>query len=393
MDQNKSNPYQRRQHSPYSRPASSSSSLYRSPARRSPRPASSPTPRPQPRQHSIWPSLFTGCALGVTLAVLALAITVVTGIYSLQNGKVSIPMITPTKQTISMEEIVTIPLSSISQIVVCDVIGDVVLKADPTVNSPTVTIIKKVQASSQAEADQEFQYMAVTVQPPETVTKSLSCTRLQAITTSISDRSLPATTPTGVTSNTLITNVTFPAGFNYDTTSVDLTIAIPPNALPTTGPSTTVNVESAGNIAVDGISGILNIKDDSGNPQDRSNITVTHAALADGSRLSTSGAIIFNGYLAEASDSNKTAYYILEGEQRIDVTLPSNINVTLDAYAVSGSINSQFPLQHNLLQKDQDMMSYHGPLNAAMSPPVNAQLTLHVGIGNVNIHEAQAPLA
>jgi hypothetical protein len=302
-------------------------------------------------------------------------------------------MITPTKQTISMEEIVTIPLSSISQIVVCDVIGDVVLKADPTVNSPTVTIIKKVQASSQAEADQEFQYMAVTVQPPETVTKSLSCTRLQAITTSISDRSLPATTPTGVTSNTLITNVTFPAGFNYDTTSVDLTIAIPPNALPTTGPSTTVNVESAGNIAVDGISGILNIKDDSGNPQDRSNITVTHAALADGSRLSTSGAIIFNGYLAEASDSNKTAYYILEGEQRIDVTLPSNINVTLDAYAVSGSINSQFPLQHNLLQKDQDMMSYHGPLNAAMSPPVNAQLTLHVGIGNVNIHEAQAPLA
>ena len=301
-----------------------------------------------------------------------------------------------------MEEIVTVPLSSISQIVVCDVIGDVVLKADPTVNYPTVTITKKVQASNQAEADQQFQHMAVTVQPPGTVIKPLSCTRQQATTTpdnsistpaSISNSSLPATTASGVTSNTLIANVTFPAGFNRDTASVDLTIAIPPNALPTTGPSTTVNVESAGNISVDGISGILNIKDDSGNPQNRSNITVTHAALADGSRLSTSGAITFNGYLAEAPDPNKTAYYILEGEQQIDVTLPSNINVTLDAYAVSGSINSQFPLQRSLLQKDQDMMSYHGPLNTSMSPPVNAQLTLHVGIGNVNIHEAQAPQA
>ncbi len=297
-----------------------------------------------------------------------------------------------------MEEIVTVPLSSISQIVVCNVIGDVVLKADPTVNYPTVTITKKVQASNQAEADQEFQHMAVTVQPPETVTKPLSCTGLQATTipdnaTSkpISNSSSPATTASGVTSNTLIANVTFPAGFNRDMASVDLTIAIPPNALPTIGPSTTVNVESAGNISVDGISGILNIKVDSGNIQNRSNITVTHAALADGSRLSTSGAITFNGYLAEASDPSKTAYYILEGEQQIDVTLPSNVNVTLDAYAVSGSINSQFPLQHSLLQKDQDMMSYHGPLNASMSPPVNAQLTLHVGIGNVNIHEAQAP--
>jgi hypothetical protein len=311
-------------------------------------------------------------------------------------------MITPAKQTISMEEIVTIPLNSISQIIVCDVIGDVVLEADPTVNNPTVTITKKVQASNQAEADQEFQHMAVTVQPPGTITEPLSCTRLQATATpdnatstptSTSNRSLPAITAAGVTSNTLIANVTFPAGFNRDTASVDLTIAIPPNALPTTGPSTTVNVESAGNISVDGISGILNIKDDSGNPQNRSNIKVTHAALADGSRLSTSGAITFNGYLAEASDPNETAYYILEGEQRIDVTLPSNINVTLDAYAVSGSINSQFPLQHNLLQKDQDMTSYHGPLNASTSPPVNAQLTLHVGIGNVNIHEAQAPQA
>ena len=135
----------------------------------------------------------------------------------------------------------------------------------------------------------------------------------------------------------------------------------------------------------------LNIKDNRGNPQNNNDITVTHAALADGSRLSTAGAITFNGYLAQAADPNQTAFYTLEGEKQIDITLPSNINVTLEAYAVNGSINSQIPLQQDLLQKDKDMTSYHGPLNVSASPPVNAQLTLHVGLGNVNIHQAQSP--
>ena len=391
------------QRPPSSRPARSSSPRYRSPATRLPHRSSSRTsyartPRPQPQQRSIWPSLFTGCAIGVVLAVLALAIIVMTGIYSLQNGKLSIPVLTPAIQTISTQETQTVPLSSISQIVVCNVIGDVVLKADPAASNPTVTIIKKVQVSSQTEADQEFQHMAVAVQPLEPVTGPLSCTKPQATTTPSDTTSTapeankpslsPITTP-GDSSNTLMANVTLPSGSTN--ASVDLTITIPPNALPTTGPSTIVNIESAGNISVDGVSGVLNIKDNRGNPQNNNDITVTHAALADGSRLSTAGAITFNGYLAQATDPNQTAFYTLEGEKQIDITLPSNINVTLEAYAVNGSINSQFPLQQDLLQKDKDMTSYHGPLNSSASPPVNAQLTLHVGIGNVNINKAPAP--
>jgi hypothetical protein len=173
--------------------------------------------------------------------------------------------------------------------------------------------------------------------------------------------------------------------------STDLIITLPPNRLPNTGPSAKVTIESAGNISIDGVSGILNIKDASGNAQNNDDIKIIHAALADGSRLSTPGSIIFDGYLAQATDPNKTAFYILEGEKQVDVTLPSNTNVTLDAYAVSGSINSQFSLQQSLLQKDKDMTSYHGPLNASVGPPVNAQLTLHVGIGDVNIKRAQTP--
>jgi hypothetical protein len=137
----------------------------------------------------------------------------------------------------------------------------------------------------------------------------------------------------------------------------------------------------------------LNIKDNRGNPQNNNDIKITHVALADGSRLSTAGAITFNGYLAQALDPNQTAFYTLEGEKQIDITLPSNINVTLEAYAVSGLINSQFPLQQDLLQKDKDTTSYHGPLNTSASPPVNAQLTLHVGIGNVNVNKSTAPVA
>ena len=244
--------------------------------------------------------------------------------------------------------------------------------------------------------------MAVAVQPPETVTGPLSCARLQTtatldnttlIPTQTSNTSSPATTAAGDTSNTLTTNVTFssrPSSTNH-IASVDLTIALPPNALPTIGPSTIVNIESAGSISLDGISGVLNIKGDSGNPQNSNDIKVTHAALADGSRLSTTGAITFNGYLAKAFDPNKTAFYTLQGEKQIDITLPSNTNVTLEAYAVSGSISSQFPLQQNLLQKDKDTTSYHGPLNSSAGPAVNEQLTLHVGIGNVNINKAPAP--
>jgi hypothetical protein len=396
-------PYPHPARSSSSRPVRSSSSPYRAPATRSPNPPSSRTAYtrklpPEMHQRRVWPFVFMGCAIGIVMTVLTLAIIVMTGIYSLQNGKLSIPVISPTSRTISTEETQTVPLSTISQIVVCDVIGNVVVKADPTASNPTMTITKKVQASSQAAADQEFQRMAVTVQPPQTLTGPLSCARLQATTTpsnttflptQTSNSSSPATTTTDNTSSTLIANVTFPAG--PSNASVDLTITIPPNVLPSTGPSAIVNIESAGNISVDGISGVLNIKDDSGNPQNNNDIKVTHAALADGSRLSTAGDITFNGYLAQASDPNKTAFYILEGEKQVDVTLPSNTNVTLDAYAVSGSINSQFSLEQALLQKDKDMTSYHGPLNSSASPPVNAQLTLHVGIGNVNIYQAQTP--
>jgi hypothetical protein len=383
-----------RQRRSYPRPARSSPS----PVTRSPYPPSSRSsrarePHAQSRQSSVWPSLLTGCAIGVILAVFALAAIVMTGIYSLQNGKISIPLITPANRTISTQETLTVPLSSISQIVVCDVIGNVILKADPTISKPTVTVTKNVQASSQTAADQQFQQIVVTMQPPETVTEPLSCTRLQATATpsqpiQTNETSSPATT-TRTTSTTLTVNVTMPPGSSN--ASVDMTIVLPPNVLPASGPSTIVSVETAGNISIDGISGILNIKNDSGNPQNSNEIKVMHAALADGSRLSTTGAISFDGYLAQASDPNKTAFYILEGEKQIDITLPSTINVTLEAYAVSGSINSQIPLQQNLLQKDKGMTSYHGPLNVSVGPPVNAQLTLHVGLGNVNIHQAQSP--
>lgn len=386
------------QRRPYPRSARSSSS----PVTHSPYPPSSRSsrtrePHAQSRQPSVWLSLLTGCAIGVILAVLALATIIMTGMYSLQNGKISIPLITPANRTISTQETLTVPLSSISQIVVCDVIGNVILKADPTVSKPTVNVTKHVQASSQTAADQQFQHIVTTIQPPETVTEPLSCTRLQATATpsgipslpiQTSDTSSPATT-TGTTSATLTVNVTLPSGSSN--ASVDMTIALPPNVLPASGPSTIVSIETAGNISIDGISGILNIKNDSGNPQNSNAIKVMHAALADGSRLSTTGNISFGGYLAQASDPNKTAFYILEGEKQIDVTLPSTINVTLEAYAVSGSIDSQFPLQQNLLQKDKGMTSYHGPLNVSVGPPVNAQLTLHVGLGNVNIHKAQSP--
>ncbi|GAC1364604.1 MAG: hypothetical protein NVSMB44_24260 [Ktedonobacteraceae bacterium] len=352
------------------------------------------------RKRSVWPALLGGCALGIFLVVLAAALVVVFAIRNLQGGGTiaSLPGMISMK-SFTKNEAQGLQLSQVSQILVCDQVGNVTLHVDPTITKPMLTTRKTVRASNQAGADDELKKLVVEVQPPGTITHTLACARSQGTPTTQGTPTATGTPPTspnppnsstgaaGATGNaatTLIVNVLFP---NADSLNhaVDLNIALPPGALLSeNGPSLPVDVEAPrGDINVDGVSGVLNIRGGTGN------VTVKHAVLADGSHIETAqGNVTFNGFLATTPGSTgQNARYIFQSEHNVDVTLPANINVTLDANTNVGTISSDFPISPT---NDNGAMSYHGPLNTASSAATKptATLVVDVSTGNVTIHRS-----
>src|SRR5450432_2868749 len=131
------------------------------------------------RRRRVWPLLLAGCGLGVFLTVLAAAIIVFLAIRTTQgNSFGSLPIIGGAK-TYTKEDITQVQLSAISQIQVCDKIGNVSIQVDPTASTPAVTTTKIVHMNSQTAANQEFQRIGVEVQPPNTITDPLTCTQSQ----------------------------------------------------------------------------------------------------------------------------------------------------------------------------------------------------------------------
>ncbi len=150
--------------------------------------ANEPSPRYQrrpQRKRSVWPALLGGCALGVFLVVLAAALVVAFAIHNLQNGGTiaNIPGMISMK-SFSKDEAQELPLSQVSQILVCDQVGNVTLRVDPTLSKPAVTTKKTVRALNQADANKALQQIIIEVQPPNTITHPLTCARSQVMPTS-----------------------------------------------------------------------------------------------------------------------------------------------------------------------------------------------------------------
>ncbi len=99
---------------------------------------------PQVRQHprrkrGVWPILLAGCGLGIFTTVLAAGIVVFLAFRAGQGGGMGgLPGLGNT-QTFTQDNTQTIPLSTISQIQVCDKIGNVTIKVDPQATTPIVT--------------------------------------------------------------------------------------------------------------------------------------------------------------------------------------------------------------------------------------------------------------
>ena len=362
-----------------------SSAYYSTPPRRSPAPGEPVRSRPVVRRHSrrrksSLPSMLLGCGLGMLVTVgLAIAVVLYFVVPSLKNGGTPINPFNPLHQ-FTKEESATTPITSLGAVEVCTKIGNVSLLVDP--NSATTTIISKktVQATSQGDAQQKFAQMKVEVQPPATVTQPLTCTRLPKPTN--------AQDPTA-SGEALIVNVVFPTtgGLAQETTaSTDITIHIPPGILPQT-PSLQVGVEApVGNITVQGLSGVYSLHGNTGA------IKVTQAILASGSRLETGQkGVTFNGLLLippTATTNDPARYYIRSEQGDIDVTLPANLNIQTNLTTNIGKIKSDFPIQPQKDPKDENSMSYNGPLNPPAGAPAPAALNLDVSIGNITIHKA-----
>ncbi len=330
-----------------------------------------------PRRKRTWPALFGGCLIGMLITLLALGIFIFYTIHSLSGGT-TLPNLPGVPVTHAFSQKTTRNLSAqqitqITQIVVCDPAGNVNLTVAPTQSNTTVQTTETVHEMNQANANKKFQQFAVEIQPPDSIKHASSCPASSSTTTNTSG------------AHTLTINVSLP-GNDTTNTGADLAIALPAQAIDNSnGPSTQVTVNAArGNITVAGLSGSFNLQSNTGN------ITVKGAVLTDGSQLSTSqGNILFTGFLSDtSSNKNASARYIMQSEHAIDVTLPANTNVLLDANTNAGAITSDFPLN---VQKNGSSASYNGPLNPGTGSNPSATLILDVSIGNVTIHKLQTP--
>jgi hypothetical protein len=334
--------------------------------------------------------LLAGCGLGVFLTVLAAAVIVFLAIRTTQgNSFGSLPILGGAKPYLK-EDTTQVQLATISQIQVCDKIGNVSIQVDPTATTTTVKTTKIVHVNNPTAAEQEFQRIGVEIQPPGTITDPLTCTRSQPTTVPTTVTSSTASTPTppatnGSASSALTVNIHLPTSnglLQADSDTVNIAIILPQSVLPPDGPTMQLDIEApVGNIAIDGISGLMNVIGDKGN------IQMKNGVLTGGSQLITDlGNITFSGTLGSPTipTPQNNFYHISSGQGNIDVTLPATTNVNLDTYTNQGKINSAFTIP---LQDSNGGMTYQGPLNPANSPPPDITLVVHMNLGNITIHK------
>ena len=329
-----------------------------------PRPRRPPTTRRRRRrkQRRVWPWLLAGCAGGIIILVLAATIVVFLAFRAATNGGnlgniggIANPT-TYTQQSPPQP----LSLTNITQMNIHNSIGNITITVDPSATQSTVTAVKKVKAASSDDANKEFGNVAIQVQPPGTPSNTL------AVSASVPDTG-------GILGN--------------HNDSVDLTITLAPSAIAqaqATGSSTPLTLAtdtSIGDVTINGLNGVLGVKDTIGN------ITVTNAMLFDGSHLETgTGNVLFSGSLnLTPSTGNTTPRYKLQCESgQITVTLPAGTNIILDANTNAGAITSDFPIN---VQSSAGAANYYGPLisNSTQGSP-QAVLTLNVSTGQVTIH-------
>lgn len=343
----------------------------------------------RPRKRSVWPIFLGGCAAGAVSLVLALAVLVWIGIHSVSNDVISHA---PNKVIPEEPTTQSVPLSALSQLIVCDAAGNISLSVDPnaTASNAVITTTKRVQTDDQNVANQAFRQIAVSVaaQPPS---QPLTCEGLRANPPSTSNAA-PTAIATATNNSVLSVNVVFPAN-RASLATVDVAITLPKLVAQSQDPthpftSTLISLpNSQGTINIDGISGKMDVQDLSGD------ITVKNGTLVDGSKLQAQeGKLTFNGTIwPRALPPNQQASVFFSGANLIDLTLPetSSVMIAATTNARTTKITSDLPIQ--VTTNDDGSSSYYGPFNPVVPTDRNTapQLTLQASSGNISIHKAK----
>ena len=330
-------------------------------------------------------SLLGGCLLGIILTII-IAAGAVFYIVRISQGKSGVPIIGggSATQIFQHSDTQTVTLSALSQLQICDSIGNVSVAVNPNATATTITTTKIVHATSQDNANQEFGRIGVAVQQPNSLPATPTC----ATGTSTTSGTPAATTPTATTGGTngiLTVQTAIPNSGSLlrstsDAVNIQLTLSSQAFAGAASLPQLYVQAP-IGDINVNGLSGVLNIRGKS------VNVTVMNAKLINGSHIGTGqGNVTFNGSLASPQDTTTNASFIIQNEKgQIDITLPSTTNIVLTADTNVGTIHSDFPITPTA---DGNSASFHGPLNPSATIQSIAVLTLNVSTGNITIHKA-----
>ncbi len=348
-----------------------------------------------------------GCLLGVMGAVVAAVIFFLYVLHSLQggNGPGIIPGVGEKTFTRS-DPPITLPITSVTQVFICNKSGNVSLSVDPNTSSAKIAGSRKVQAQSEADAEKEYQNIKVQAQAMGTLDIQGACKSPLAVPSGAAtapastNTATPTSTTTGNTTKTsLVVNVAFLNDDELNKAPVDLAISLPQRALPTISATQPINmlvgveVSRRGDITIGkGISGVFDL-----NGSLNGNITID-GTMAPNSHISTpEGLITFRGDLAiptVAPSQGQTYNFILSGT-KIDATLPANRDLTLHI-VTPGKINSgEFTLQQDSFSKDGTTTDYNGPLNPNAPPPppdyqvkpADIQITLRASRGDVTLHK------
>ncbi|WP_069804464.1 hypothetical protein [Thermogemmatispora onikobensis] len=296
-----------------------------------------------------WLWFLFGCSVAILLLLLGIIVAVFAALRSV-TGSSPLPILGPTANTYTQTSQQTIPVSNLEQLTISSQIGTVDITSDSRLATPELTVVKRTKAAGQAEADEEFKRISIQVQPGP---GSLQVT---------------ATLPQS-------------EGLNGPSDTVDLQFRLPAQVNQSVTPFK-LNVELAvGDIHIQGLTGMLVVKDEAGN------ITVERATLTDGSSLRTvNGQVTFSGSLdTRPVGGGKPLFQIHSEVGQVNVTLPASTAVVVDAYVNSGKIVSAFPIQ---VSTNAGSATYYGPLVPGSGPMPAALLRLDVGTGAINLHSA-----
>ena len=306
------------------------------------------------RRRGSWPCLLKGCVGGILIVVL---LTVAIVFVIAGNGSIPVPGGSiggvSNSSTYMQQSQQTLQLATIAQIQVYNQVGDISISVDPGAAVATVTTVKKVKAGSSSDAQKEFGRISVQV---------LADSSTNTVTVSVI---LPDTGSSILSQNS---------------DAMDVTITLPPGVVKSTGVPLTLNADtSVGNVLVNGLNGMLVVKDSFGN------VTVRHSMLADGSHLETgTGDVVFDGALNTTGGANPQPMFKIQAEKgNVDVSLPATTNVILDANVNVGSIKSDFAIR---VTSNGGSPSYYGPLISSATTP-SAVLVLDVSTGDVDLHQ------